>query len=398
MARAQLWTRDFVLGIGLNLTMSMVFYLLMTSMAGYAVTRFAAGDAASGFASSSFIVGAVLSRILAGKYLDFVGRRKMLIYSMAASVLACVAYIYSDTMPALITVRIVHGITFGAGNTAIMTAIQSVIPSHRRGEGTGYFGTATTISTALGPYLGVILPQEFEFWVLFAASALVSVSALVLALLIRLPEQELSASQIADKWRLRLNTLVDVDGLRIGMIMLITGTAYAAALVFLAGYAADVGVPEAASLFFVAYAIASLVARLFVGRMQDVFGDNIVIYPVLVLNLVGNLMLAWWPTTSGIVLAGVVIGLGFGSLMPSAQAMLIKTVSMARVPVATSSFFLLLDAGSGVGPIILGALMPVTGGSGMFLLCAGLVLAAMVVYFFAHGRHRGGRPGREFIG
>src|SRR5690606_11582598 len=68
VARAKLWTKDFIVGIGLNLTMSMVFYLLMTSMAGYAVARFSAGEAAAGFASSSFVVGAVIARVLTGKY------------------------------------------------------------------------------------------------------------------------------------------------------------------------------------------------------------------------------------------------------------------------------------------------------------------------------------------
>ena len=128
MARAQLWTKDFVVGIGLNLSMSMVFYLLMTSMAGYAVARFSAGEAAAGFASSSFVVGAVVARVLTGKYLDFIGRRKLLIITMAISILASVAYIFADTLVWLLVIRIIHGIAFGAGNTAIMTAIQSVHP------------------------------------------------------------------------------------------------------------------------------------------------------------------------------------------------------------------------------------------------------------------------------
>ncbi len=397
MTDSRLWTKDFIVGICLNLAMSMVFYLLMTSMAGYAVARFSAGDAAAGFASSGFIVGAVISRILTGKYLDFIGRRKLLVISMAVFVLASVAYLAADTLVLLIVVRLIHGIAFGAGNTAIMTAIQSIIPSARRGEGTGYFGTATTLSTALGPYLGVVLPREFDYPMLFIASALVSVVALVLCFVIRLPEQELSAAQRESKWRLQLNTLVDPVGLRIGLIMLIAGTAYAAALVFLAGYAEDNGVAGGASLFFVAYAIASLAARLFVGRIQDVLGDNVVIFPVLVLNIAGNVLLAMVPTMTGIILAGVLIGLGFGSLMPCAQAITVKSVDRTRVPVATSSFFLLLDAGSGIGPIILGALMPLTGGSGMFMLCAGLVVLATIVYYWVHGRYRGGRPGREFL-
>lgn len=397
MARAQLWTKDFIVGICLNLAMSMVFYLLMTSMAGYAIARFSAGQAAAGFASSSFIVGAVVARVLTGKYLDFIGRRKLLVISMVVFVLASLAYIAADTLALLIVIRLLHGVAFGAGNTAIMTAIQSVIPSSRRGEGTGYFGTATTLSTALGPYLGVLLPQEFDYTVLFMASAFMSLVSLILCFFLDLPKQELSEAQRAAKWHLHPRTLVDRDGLRIGLIMLIAGVAFAAALVFLAGYAAENGVPGAASLFFIAFAAASLVARLFVGRIQDAYGDNIVIYPALALNAAGNVLLALWPTTAGIVTAGVLIGFGFGSLMPSAQTITVKSVPMSRVPVATASFFLLLDAGSGIGPIVLGALMPLTGGSGMFLLCAGLVLVSMLVYTAVHGRGRGGRPGREFI-
>ncbi|WP_220085821.1 hypothetical protein, partial [Burkholderia multivorans] len=64
-----------------------------------------------------------------------------------------------------------------------------------------------------------------------------------------------------------------------------------------------------------------------------------VIYPVLALNAAGNLFIALWPTMTGIVIAGVLVGLGFGSLMPSAQTITVKSVEMARVPVATSSFF-----------------------------------------------------------
>lgn len=396
MAGVQLWTKDFIVGIGLNLAMSMVFYLLMTSMAGYAAARFSAGEAAAGFASSSFVVGAVVARVLTGKYLDFIGRRALLIITMSVSVLASVAYLAADTLVLLLIVRIVHGIAFGAGNTAIMTAIQSVIPAARRGEGTGYFGTATTLSTALGPYLGVVIPRAFDFPMLFVASAIMSVIALILCVAIKLPKQELTDHQRRSKWHLKPSTLVDRDGLRIGSIMLLAGIAYAAALVFLAGYAAEHGVASAASLFFVAFAAASLVARLFVGRIQDALGDNIVIVPVFVFNIAGNVLLAVWPTMAGIIIAGVFVGFGFGSLMPCLQAITVKSVPMARVPVATSSFFLLLDSGSGIGPIILGAIRPLTGGRGMFLLCAGLVIAAMVVYFVVHGRRRGGTPGSEF--
>ncbi len=396
MARAQLWTKDFIVGICLNLAMSMVFYLLMTSMAGYAIARFSAGQAAAGFASSSFIVGAVVARVLTGKYLDFIGRRKLLVISMAVFVLASLAYIAADTLALLIVIRLIHGVAFGAGNTAIMTAIQSVIPSSRRGEGTGYFGTATTLSTALGPYLGVLLPHEFDYTVLFMASAFMSAVSLILCFFLDLPKQELSEAQRAAKWHLHPRTLVDRDGLRIAdhahrRRRVRRGTRLPRRLCR--------GERRARCGLTVLHRLRGRLARGQALRRPDPgrYGDNIVIYPSLALNAAGNVLLAMWPTTAGIVAAGVLIGFGFGSLMPSAQTITVKSVPMSRVPVATASFFLLLDAGSGIGPIVLGALMPLTGGSGMFLLCAGLVLVSMLVYTAVHGRGRGGRPGREFI-
>ena len=80
--REKLWTRNFVLAIGTNLFIYMVFYLLMTSMALYALERFQAADSAAGFASSAFIVGALVSRFFAGILLDKVGRRRILLLAL----------------------------------------------------------------------------------------------------------------------------------------------------------------------------------------------------------------------------------------------------------------------------------------------------------------------------
>src|SRR5699024_11868211 len=117
---------------------------------------------AAGFASSAFVLGAVVARVITGKYLDFIGRRRLLIITMAVSVLASLAYLVADSLTVLIGLRIVHGIAFGAGNTAIMTAIQSMIPAPTRGEGTGCFGTATTPSKAPGPSPGVALARQCD--------------------------------------------------------------------------------------------------------------------------------------------------------------------------------------------------------------------------------------------
>jgi sugar phosphate permease len=61
-----------------------------------------------------------------------------------------------------------------------------------------------------------------------------------------------------------------------------------------------------------------------------------------------------------------------------------------RVGTATATYFLMLDLGSGFGPMALGLLIPHTGYPGMYTLLAGVVVVAMALYHFAHGHRRRG--------
>ena len=64
-----------------------------------------------------------------------------------------------------------------------------------------------------------------------------------------------------------------------------------------------------------------------------------------------------------------------------------------RIGTATSTFFLMLDVGGGLEPIVLGALIPVLDYPGMYLMLAVVMVLATLLYFFAHGRN-GGRAVR----
>lgn len=389
-----LWSKEFLVAIVVNLFMSSVFYLLLTSMAGYAVQEFHASESLAGLAASGFIIGSVVGRLLSGKYLDFVGRRRLLVATMIVYVLAGLAYIPVSDLGVLIAVRLVHGFAFGAGNTALVASVQAVIPAERRAEGNGYFATATTLSTAAGPFLAVWLSRTHGFTSVFLVATACAGATLVAACFFTVPEREPTMQERRQKWSLHLSSFVDRGGLRIGLVMLLSGIAYASVLSFLTVHTADLGIPGASSAFFVAYAVASLAARLVAGRIQDRLGDNIVAFPVFGCFAAGMVLLGLATTTGLIVLAGVLIGLGFGCLLPTMQTILINQVPATRVGVATSTFFLLLDTGSGVGPVLLGVVGGVTGFPTMFMLSSVVALVAGILYLLFHGLAAGGRPVR----
>ena len=387
----RLWTRTFLIGLVVNLFMSSVFYLLMTTMAVYAAQRFAASDSQAGLASSAFVIGAVFARLVAGKFLDVVGRRRMLVLSMIVFTLAGLSYLPVDDLTLLIVVRLVHGVAFGAGNTALIASVQSIIPPARRAEGNGYFGTATTVATAGGPFLGVLLMENLGFDALFWAATAGGLVAMLAGLAYRVPERTLAPEERAQLRSFRPSTFIDRGALPYAAVMGVGGFAYSSVLSYLAVHASALHMPQAASVFFLLYALGALFARLFAGRIQDAYGDNVVVVPVFVAYTAGLALVALTQSMGGFAIAGLLTGLGFGCLLPSLQAILINKTSPARVGVATSTFFLLLDIGTGVGPVFLGLIVAGFGFPAMYGASAGLVVVGGALYALVHGLRSGGR-------
>ena len=124
-----------------------------------------------------------------------------------------------------------------------------------------------------------------------------------------------------------------------------------------------------------------LICRSFVGRLQDKYGDGWVIYPVIVIYAVALAVLTFAHGAPAIIVAGVLVGAGFGSLLPAVQAACAADAPPARYGVVMSTFFIMLDAGTAIGPVVLGSLEPVVGQRGMFGVSVFIVLAGLVVYW-----------------
>jgi MFS family permease len=303
-----------------------------------------------------------------------------------------VAVFYAPTgdLALLIVVRIIHGVAFGTAATVIAASVVSLIPFPRRGEGMGYFGLSATLATATGPFVAVTLVNGVGHDWLFAFTTGCAAVALLLGLFLRLPERTPTDDERANRWKLRWTDVLDPWALPVSLVMLLGGIAFSGVLAFLNSYANAENMAEAASLFFLVYAGGVVVSRLVVGRMQDRYGDNVVIYPTLALFAAGLVVIGMAPNGIVLMLGGVLLGLGFGGLLPSGQVIAVSLAPDHRVGTATATYFLMLDLGSGFGPMVLGLLIPLTGYHGMYGLLAGVVVVSMGLYHFVHGHKRRG--------
>ena len=78
-------------------------------------------------------------------------------------------------------IRLVNGIAVGIASTATGTIIAQILPATRRGEGIGYYSMSTTLATAIGPFLGLMLAQHVSYFVIFMVCCGLGLFALIVA-------------------------------------------------------------------------------------------------------------------------------------------------------------------------------------------------------------------------
>ena len=383
----RLWTRDYFLAFVALVGAQLVFITLMTYMALYAVEQFQATDTGAGFAASSFVLGAALSRLAIGKYLDFIGRKRILLVALALYVVCSLLYPLVDQYSLLIVIRLVQGSGFGVISTTVATAVIDLIPAARLSEGLGYISLAGTLSNAVGPLASIQLSQNASSVWVFGFATLCALIALLAVLPMHIRERKPTQDEYDRRWRIRGSDLLDSNMLPVAIVALIASVGFAMVMTFLTPYLVSQNMADVASLFFLVWALAMLGVRLFAGRLHDRHGDNAVIPAALCSLALGLAVVAVADNAWHFVIAAILGGMGHGGVVPSLQAVGIRRTTTNRIPVATSTHYLALDSGIAIGPVALGFMIGVAGYPGLYLAAAGIVLFGIAVYWLAHGRH-----------
>ena len=286
----------------------------------------------------------------------------------------------------LLLVRFIHGAAFGVSTTALATIVMDIIPTERRGEGTSYFSLNITLATSIGPFLGLYLSQHADFSMIFIVCTLLSMISVIISLFLKIPRSAMTDDQRNSLKGFKLSSFFEKKAVPISLMITIMGFAYSGVLSFITAYATEINLIEAASFFFLVYSIVLLISRRFTGKLLDKKGDNFIIYPAIISLAMGLLILSQSYNSFTLLLASVFIALGFGTMQSCFQAIAIKESPQHRVGLATSTFLICMDLGVGIGPFLLGSIIPMFGFRGLYLTLAIVVFLSIFLYFALHGK------------
>ncbi|MFK4998918.1 MFS transporter [Bacillus sp. N9] len=220
----------------------------------------------------------------------------------------------------------------------------------------GYFSLSAILSTAIGPLIGILLINYSGYIGIFVFSAIMAVISLLLAFPIQAPIIESPVHSSHNGFQ--LSKLFEVRAFPISITMFVIALAYSSILSFITTYTAEIDLIEAGGFYFLVYAVVIILSRPFTGKLMDAKGGNMVAYPALVLFAIGMVILSQAQSSFILLLAAAIIGLGYGNFQSCTQALAVKVTPRHRIGLATSTYFIFLDLGLGIGPVILGNLVP----------------------------------------
>ncbi len=337
-----------------------------------------------GLITGAFALGLLLTRPSLGKIADIQGRRRVLILGSLVAASAPLGYLVLNQIWPLFLLRAYHGLSIAAFTTAFSALVVDIAPPQQRGQLIGYMSLANPVGVALGPAIGGFFIDSNgnnNFLAIFLLSAGLGFGSLLLALGIQEQSREGFAGQDQSSafdavWQ----TMTTKQLLVPTVVLLLVGFPFGALHTFVPLYIKSSAVALNPGWFYTAAALSSFSARLFLGRATDRYGRGIFIAGSLLLYALSMTLLATSHSAVQFLLAGILEGLSFGTLMPTIVALLTDRCPIDRRGRVITISIAGLDLGIAIAAPVFGLIAPQIGYAGIFGLGAGMSLLALILF------------------
>ena len=270
MNKEKLWTKDFIIVSTINFLATLVYFLLLVTIASYAKSEFEASTSTAGLVSSIFIIGSLIGRLGAGRFIGIKGPTTILWVGLSFFTITSLFYFLANSIPLLLVNRLAQGVAVGIIGTATGTIVAHILPRARKGEGIGYFSLSAVLATAIGPFIGILLlKMENGFTIMFTMNLALSILCILFLAAVKLKLAPIKQPEKTEVKSSILSQFIEPKAVPISFVALIIGFSYSGVMTFLSFYAESINLVSAASYFFLVHAIVIIISRPFTGKLMD---------------------------------------------------------------------------------------------------------------------------------
>lgn len=329
-----------------------------------------------GFAVSAFAYTALAFKLISAPAIDAFNRKRILMGALFAIVVAYFLFAISDNIVLLIVARFLQGAAMAFTFTCCLAMATDALPPRQVSAGIGYFSLAQAACMAFGPMVGLTIAENFGFTAAFGFACFMMSVAVVVAGLVKEEPHERRPFKIS------LDNMFAHEALLPALLAGLLVIAFSNVNSFLALWADQQGV-ESIGLYFTVNAVCMLFTRPFVGKLTDRFGLMCTVPPSMVCFAASFVIISQANSLWMFLVAAVVSAFGYGVAGPMLEACCMKSVPPDRRGAGGSAYFIGIDAGNLIGPVVAGGVAGVVGYQAMWLVMLipiGLAFVLILVF------------------
>ncbi|MFE6169051.1 MFS transporter [Viridibacillus arvi] len=351
MKNQRIFSKPFIFLFVSNFLVFIGFDMLLPILPAYLLS-INASTIQVGLVTTLFTIGAVLIRPFVGYYLIDNQRKSLAIGASAALMIITMLYPFLNFVWLFLLLRIFHGAAWGVSTTANSTMVVDLIPKSRLGEGMGYFSISTTVGAIISPSIGILIYESFSFDVLIWSSVVLSLLAVIALQFVKASPKTVKREKQPFRF---LDMIFEREVWFPALLTVITTLGFGAVITFLVLFGKQKGIDHIFLFFLINATVATLI-RPFTGKWYDKKGPWSIIIVSAMLGFLSLFMLSYASNDIGLIIAAILFGAGYGTVMPCLQTWTVQKVSEEKSGAANATFFSSFDVGVGVSAFVLGIL------------------------------------------
>lgn len=375
LQKPKLWSLNYLNVCFANFLMACSFNLLMPSIPLYITEQMGVAQSKTGIVLASYAIALMFVRPFSGFIVDLYSRKKILLIAFSCYVLIFFGYFWATTVLLFVLVRFMHGITWGLSTVSSSTLAIDVVPSERRAEGIGYYGTFMNVAMAIGPFIAIHIYNHYGFDILLWCAIGMGALGILTVALIKTPERPK-----VERQKLSLDRFFLLKGWPIFLNQLLPCFAWGTIGPFVAQYGKELEIPNA-GIFFLFWAGGIIASRVFAGKLVDKGKIHEVNASAMIIVAIAFFTFATVHNIYAFCLSGLFIGVGFGMMFPALQTLYINLAENNQRGTANSTYLIGFDLGLALGMLVGGYITGIFSFSTLYLVASILCVVSVIAYW-----------------
>ena len=352
--KQRIYTKDVILILASGFSYMSTSMLVIPLIAGFS-EDLGASAALMGIIGGLMSLCSLLCRPIVGNLADKISKYRLSFIGAGLMTVACAGYVLAFSPWVVIVSRIINGVGFACCSVCMSTWMSSLLPREKIGSGMGVYGMMNALGMAVAPAIGVSLYQTVGYRCAFLAALVFSAMTAILIQFVGDKGNPVPPMETAAPSGHRLQ-LVDRKVVPIALIIMLFTIPYYATQSFLVQYVETRQLGVSVSAFFPLYAVILLILRLSLKGFFDKLSFGCFLAASSASAFAGILCLTFMKNNVGLFFAAAFMAGGYGIMCSVCQSTAILLAGEESRGLANSTYYIGLDLGMALGPVIGGFL------------------------------------------